>query len=217
MNNDRALILDFGGVVTRTLFETHDMTEEALGLPPGTLAWKGPFAPETDSLWVAMQNNELSEREYWTERTREVGKLVGQEWSEMSEFVSAARGNDPAAVIRPEALEAIDAAKSRGSRIAILSNELDLFYGAEFRRKLPLFAQFDVVTDATYSGILKPDARAYLQCTGELDVEPERCVFVDDQQRNIVGAGRVGLRSVLFDVRQPGESFKRALDLLSEN
>ena len=25
------LILDFGGVVTRTLFETHDITERALG------------------------------------------------------------------------------------------------------------------------------------------------------------------------------------------
>ncbi len=28
----RALILDFGGVVTRTPFETHDQTERALGL-----------------------------------------------------------------------------------------------------------------------------------------------------------------------------------------
>ena len=32
MPAERALILDFGGVVTRTLFETHDMTERALGL-----------------------------------------------------------------------------------------------------------------------------------------------------------------------------------------
>ena len=31
----RALILDFGGVISRTLFETHDETERALGLPAG--------------------------------------------------------------------------------------------------------------------------------------------------------------------------------------
>lgn len=37
MTGDRALILDFGGVVTRTLFETHDVTERALGLAAGTL------------------------------------------------------------------------------------------------------------------------------------------------------------------------------------
>lgn len=33
----RALIPDFGGTVTRTLFETQDLTEAALGLAPGTL------------------------------------------------------------------------------------------------------------------------------------------------------------------------------------
>jgi putative hydrolase of the HAD superfamily len=33
----RALILDFGGVITRTLFETHAMTEDALGLTRGAL------------------------------------------------------------------------------------------------------------------------------------------------------------------------------------
>jgi putative hydrolase of the HAD superfamily len=32
MTGNRALILDFGGIVTRTLFETHDITERALGL-----------------------------------------------------------------------------------------------------------------------------------------------------------------------------------------
>jgi putative hydrolase of the HAD superfamily len=37
MQLGRALILDFGGVVTRTFFETHDHTEKALGLRPGTL------------------------------------------------------------------------------------------------------------------------------------------------------------------------------------
>ena len=51
----QALVLDFGGVISRTLFETHDLSEAALGLPPGTLTWRGPFAPETDVLWQAMQ------------------------------------------------------------------------------------------------------------------------------------------------------------------
>ena len=73
----KALILDFGGVISRTLFETHDLSEAALGLPPGTLTWRGPFDPSTDPLWRAMQANEISERDYWTTRTREVGRLVG--------------------------------------------------------------------------------------------------------------------------------------------
>ncbi|RUZ02579.1 HAD family phosphatase, partial [Mesorhizobium sp. M7A.F.Ca.CA.001.12.2.1] len=51
----QALVLDFGGVVTRTLFETHALTEQALGLAPGTLQWRGPFDPGSDPLWRAMQ------------------------------------------------------------------------------------------------------------------------------------------------------------------
>ena len=39
----RALVLDFGGVISRTLFETHAQTEQALGLP----------APAKSGLWWA--------------------------------------------------------------------------------------------------------------------------------------------------------------------
>jgi len=210
-----ALILDFGGVVTRTLFETHEMTERALGLSPGSLTWQGPFAPESDDLWMAMQNDEISEREYWAQRTSEVGNLLGEHWTEMSQFVMAARGADPESVLRPETLQAIEAAKARGIRLAILSNELDLFYGPEMRSRLPFLKKFDLVADATYTKILKPDPRAYLDCARELGVEPQRCVFVDDQKRNVKGAEAVGMHAVYFDVRRPGESIKQTLSLLA--
>ncbi len=212
--SSRALILDFGGVISRTLFETHAITEQALALPAGSLTWRGPFDPAGDPLWVAMQNNELTERDYWAQRTREVGALVGQDWTEMSEFVMAARGADPQAVIRPEALAALDAAEAMGARMAILSNELDLFYGAQFRQKLPFMRRFDVVVDATYTHILKPDARAYHSCAKALGLAPKDCVFVDDQLRNIQGAEAVGMLTVLFDVQQPQQCFQQAIDLL---
>ena len=51
----KALVLDFGGVVSKTLFETHDLSEKALGLAPGTLGWRGPFDPASDAAWRAMQ------------------------------------------------------------------------------------------------------------------------------------------------------------------
>jgi putative hydrolase of the HAD superfamily len=216
MSSGIALILDFGGVVTRTLFETHELTERALGLSPGSLTWQGPFAPESDDLWIAMQNDRISEREYWAQRTSEVGRLLGEHWTEMSQFVMAARGADPESVVRPQAVQAIDTAKTGGAKLAILSNELDLFYGPEFRSHLPLLQKFDVIADATYTNMLKPDARAYLACAKELDVDPHNCVFVDDQARNVQGAQAVGMNTVHFDVRQPDRSFQQALSLLLE-
>ncbi|MBL0374226.1 HAD-IA family hydrolase [Rhizobium sp. KVB221] len=214
MTQDRALILDFGGVVTRTLFETHDVTERALGLPAGTLTWRGPFDASTDPLWVRMQNREITEREYWMQRTHEVGRLLGEQWTEMKTFVQRARGAEPETVLRPEARDAILAAKRAGCRLAILSNELDLFYGVEFRQRFPLIDQFDIIVDATYTKILKPDPRAYEEVLSLLGIDKENCVFVDDQVKNIEGADAVGLPNVHFDVTRPAECYSRALRML---
>lgn len=207
----QALVLDFGGVVTKTMFETHAQTEAALGLEPGALAWRGPFAPEADPLWRQMQNDEISERDYWLDRTREVGQLVGKRWSRMEDFVRQARSADPEAVIRPEADRAIRKVHDAGFRLAILSNELDLFYGVDFRSRLPILDLFETIVDATYTKILKPDSRAYRAVLDALALPAQACVFVDDQKRNVEGAAAVGMRAVRFDVREPAQSYAEAL------
>ncbi len=214
MTKERALILDFGGVVTRTLFETHDVTERTLGLPKGSLTWLGPFDTTTDPLWVSMQNREITERDYWLTRTGEVGKMVGENWTDMQTFVRRARGAEPELVLRPEARDAILRAKEAGLKLAILSNELDLFYGVEFRQRFPLIDLFDVIVDATYTKILKPDPRAYELVLSELGLPREACVFMDDQKKNIEGAEAVNLPYVHFDVTRPAESYARALAML---
>jgi putative hydrolase of the HAD superfamily len=132
----------------------------------------------------------------------------------MSDFVRAVRGDAPAAVIRPEFHDAQREVKNAGIRLAILSNELDLFYGADFRDKLPFLKDFDTIHDATYTQVLKPDSRAYQACLAELDLPAEHCVFVDDQMRNIQGAQAVGLQTIHFNVQQPGNSYSAALRLL---
>ncbi|MDH6233549.1 putative hydrolase of the HAD superfamily [Mesorhizobium soli] len=210
----RALILDFGGVVTRTLFETHDVTERALGLAPGSLTWRGPFDPATDPVWVSMQKREITERDYWMTRTEEVGRLVGEDWTDMKTFVQRARGADAELVLRPEARDAILKAKEAGIRLAILSNELDLFYGVEFRKRFPLIDLFEIIVDATYTKILKPDPRAYELVLSELDLPRADCVFVDDQKKNIEGAEAVKLPCVHFDVTRPAKGYATALTML---
>ena len=210
----RALVLDFGGVISRTLFETHAETEAALGLAPGTLTWRGPFDPAGDALWQAMQADRISERDYWLARTQEVGRRVGEDWTRMEQFVQRARGADPALVIRPEAVHAIERARAAGCRLALLSNELDLFYGAGFRARLPLLGHFDLIVDATHTGILKPDPRSYAALTDGLGLAPADCVFVDDQGRNVAGARAAGWQAVHFDVQAPAASFRAALGLL---
>jgi putative hydrolase of the HAD superfamily len=210
----RALVLDFGGVISRTIFETHHLTERTLGLAPGSLSWRGPFDVASDPLWQSMQAGTISERDYWHARALEIGALVGEQWTSVADFVRRARANDPPAIIRPEALDAVAHAKAARAKLAILSNELDLFYGADFRQKLPLLRQFDVIIDATHTKVLKPDPRAYLDCCAALALPPTACVFLDDQPRNVSGAAAVGMKAVHFDVLDPRASYRAALEAL---
>ena len=124
--------------------------------------------------------------------------------------------------LRQMALDSRPDLKSAGTAIErarvenklAFANELDLFYGADLRRKLPLLALFEVVVDATHTGILKPDPRAYALVTQQLGLTPADCVFVDDQLRNIHGAQSAGMQVVHFDVMRPQVSYDRALRLL---
>lgn len=209
-----ALVLDFGGVISRTLFETHSESEKALGLPAGTLTWRGPFDEHSDSLWCDMRAGRISERDYWLRRSQEVGRLLGEDWRDMQTLVLRARGAEPDAIVRPEALQAVKATKAMGFRVAILSNELDLFYGTQLRERLALMRDVDMIIDATYTGILKPDPRAYALCERELQLPPQALVFVDDQLRNIEGAQRAGWHTAHLDVRDPATAFNHALQQL---
>ena len=210
----KSIIFDFGGVISKTLFETHKLTEAALKLPPNTLQWRGPFDPDSDSLWKSMQDNEISERDYWKIRTNEVGRLLQKDWTEISDFVRAARGTQPLDIIRPEALQIIGFAVKKNIRLAVLSNELDLFYGEGFRDKLPFLNSFEIIHDATYTNILKPDPRSYNSCLKDLGLLADQCIFIDDQPKNILGAKKVGLNAIQFNVVKPRESFAKVLDLL---
>ena len=204
-------MLDFGSVISKSLFETINDVEQAFDLDPGTLHWHGPFAPEQDNLWRAMQAGEISERNYWARRCGELGALIGRDL-DMIDVIRASRGDAPVRCLRPEAVTAIDEARRLGALVAILSNELELFYGSETLARIPLLTVMDHIEDATHTGILKPDPRAYERAMSALNVTPDQVVFVDDQMKNVRGAQALGIYAVHFDVRAPAASFQMALD-----
>jgi putative hydrolase of the HAD superfamily len=183
----RALLLDFGAVMSVSVFERHRDTEQILGLAPGSLDWHGALNPESDALWQRMQRDELSERDYWAIRAREVGNAVGEA--------------DPDAVVRADMRRLIEAAHQANIRLGILSNELELFYGAAFIQKMGIMKAFDIVVDASTTEILKPDPRAYALAIEGLKLPAHEILFVDDQLRNIVGAVKAGLQTQYFDLR----------------
>lgn len=201
-----ALILDFGGVVAKTVFEQHRRTERLLRLPTGVLTWLGPLDPATDALWARVERGEMAERAYWTQRAGEVGRLVGEAW-DVGTFFRRIQGDDLNGVLRPEAVTAVRHVRARGVRVAILSNELGRFFGADFRSRIDLLSEIDVVSDGTSTGVLKPDPRAYQLCLEALGAFPAEAIFVDDQLGNVEAARRLGIEAMQFDVRHPARCY----------
>lgn len=212
--NAKALVLDFGSVISLTMFETHRQTERELGLQPGTLTWMGPFDHAGDPLWRDMEAGLISQRDYWLVRAKEVGLLVGENWTTMVDFVRRARGENPMSIMRESMITLMYEAHNKGRKVAILSNELDLFFGEDIRAKLPFLEIVDVIVDATYTQILKPDPQAYQLCLDELGLAAHECVFIDDQLINAQGACDVGMLGLQLDVFKPQQCIEQARTML---
>lgn len=201
----RGLLLDFGSVISVSVFERHRESERLLGLAEGTLQWLGPIDPSTDALWQSMQRDEITERDYWARRAAEVGELVGESGWDVMTLLHRIRQDDVNAIIRPQMHRMMRAARAGGIRVGILSNELELFYGSDMLAQMDVLADTAMIVDASSTGILKPDPRAYAQATEGMGLPPREILFVDDQFRNIVGAVKAGLQTQFFDLRDvPG-------------
>ncbi len=208
------LLLDFGGVVSRSLFECRAEIEAHFALPSGSLAWHGPFDAAADALWCQVAAQEIGEDEYWRRQLVALEARLGRKLG-TGEAIAAACGADPDALIRPEAVAFVRRAKQAGCRVAILSNELERVYGAAFVARIGILAEVDAVIDGSRTGLRKPAAAAFAHALAALGRGAAATVFLDDQPANVAAAAALGLAAVSFDICAPDASFAAAARLLA--
>jgi HAD superfamily hydrolase (TIGR01509 family) len=57
---------------------------------------------------------------------------------------------------------------------------------------------FDTVTLSHHVGMTKPDVHMYEVVAGRLGIEAKECVFVDDQERHVLGARAAGMQAIVY-------------------
>jgi len=92
-------------------------------------------------------------------------------------------------------------------------------------RRIGLEQYFDVILTSVDVGYEKPDEKIFLKALGALDVRPEEAVMVGNRLfTDIVGANRIGMKTVLFkwnerypeEARSPSEQPTHTISSLKE-
>jgi putative hydrolase of the HAD superfamily len=193
----RALVVDFGGVLTTPLLDGFAAFQDHSGVPPQALgrAIAAVAARDGANPLHELELGHMTEADFLGRVADAVSDDLGRpvELHDFTErYFSALRANAPM-------VELVRRAHGAGWATALLTNNVRE-WEARWRAMLPVDELFDVVVDSAQVGVRKPDPRIFrLALTGLGDPPPEQVVFLDDFHGNIAAAERLGMRGILVD------------------
>jgi putative hydrolase of the HAD superfamily len=195
----RALIVDFGGVLTTNIWRAFGQFCEAAGLPEDSVLELFRSDPEALALLRKLETGELEPDEFESR----FGALLGiADTDGLIERLFA--GLEPDETM----IGAVRAARRAGVRTGLISNSWGM---GIYDRGAPADL-FDASVISGEVGLHKPQPEIYELACERLGVEPGSSVFVDDLRENCAGAEAVGMTAVLH--RDSGETVAKLEGLL---
>jgi putative hydrolase of the HAD superfamily len=199
-NSDRhtALLLDFGGVMTTSVWDSFADFCREKGLEEGTV--KRLFREDPDALadLRGLETGTVGEPEF---ERRFADRLGLDDATDLIE--SMFRGMLPEESI----VATVRAVHAGGIKTGLISNSWST---SHYDRDL-LAELFDDVVISAEVGLHKPQPEIYRLAAERLSEPPSACVFVDDLRENCEGAEAVGMTAVLH--RDPAATVARIEEL----
>jgi putative hydrolase of the HAD superfamily len=189
----RAVLWDFGGVLSTSPFDAFRAYEEANGLEPGLIRRLNATHPDTNA-WARLERSEVSAEEFAALFEAEAAAAGGR--LDAAAVLAALQGR-----LRPAMVEAVRRCREK-LKTALLTNN---FVTGE-RSPMPqdVLDLFDVIVESSKVGYRKPDPRFYETALELLEIEPEEAVFLDDLGINLKPARILGMRTI--KVTDPDEA-----------
>jgi putative hydrolase of the HAD superfamily len=207
------LLLDIGGVVHRTSMYLAGRLAEADPRLRPVLERIGGLGTERDELWQRLLSRQVSEREYWARRAAEFGAAVGETWDTRA-LITRLYDRPERDYLCAETIDLMNDTKAAGLRLGALTNDLAAFHGPGWVERQEHLKLFDIIVDASLTGVLKPDPRAFASAAEALGLAAEQIVFLDDMPWNVEGAVAAGLTAVRVPWDNPAPAIDTARELL---
>jgi HAD superfamily hydrolase (TIGR01509 family) len=96
-------------------------------------------------------------------------------------------------------------------KLGIINNGTMLTYPS-FDSKYGMSQRFDVFISSAAEGVKKPDARIYLRASDMLGIEPNQCLYMDDERLNVKGAREAGMQAIHWSNKMSG--YQQVLQML---
>ena len=190
----RAVLWDFGGVLTTSPFEAFNRFERERGLPHDFIRRINTINPDANA-WAQFESSRISLDEFdaaFAAEARAHGYDVRGR-----EVVALLAGD-----LRPRMVAALVECK-RHFKVACLTNNVKSGDGpgmaataarvGEWRRVMDLF---DLVLESSREGVRKPQPRFYEIACERLGVNPKEVVFLDDLGVNLKPARAMGMTTI---------------------
>ena len=191
----KAVIWDFGGVITSSPFDAFNAYEAERGLPRNVIRGINAINPDTNA-WAQLERSEVD----------------GGGFDALFAAEAAVLGHDIrgsavlgllSGTVRPRMVAALDACRAAGLQLGCITNNAPVGQGAGMsadraasERVAAVLARFDHVIESSKAGVRKPDPRIYRMMTEALKVAPEACIYLDDLGINCKPAAAMGMAAI---------------------
>ena len=190
----KAVIWDFGGVLTTSPFEAFNVYEAERGLPKDLIRTINATNGDTNA-WAQFESNSVSLDEFdglFAAEAKERGYDVPGK-----DIIALLSGD-----LRPKMVEALRRISEK-LITGCITNNVKAGEGAGMARSADKVAandavmdMFQVVIQSSKVGVRKPNPKIYQMACEALDIKPEDAVYIDDLGINLKPARAMGMQTI---------------------
>jgi putative hydrolase of the HAD superfamily len=195
MTEIRAIVSDFGGVLTTPLLASFAAIQDEIGIDAESLglAMRAGLEEGEEIPLFGLERGEITEDEFLERLSDGLEPILGHRphlhrFRHM--FFDALSPNEPM-------IELMRELKAEGLKMAMLTNNVREWEPL-WRSMLPVDEIFEEIVDSAFVGCRKPERRIYELTLERIGMPAAACLFVDDLHTNCEGAEAIGMSAVHF-------------------